>query len=79
MEKSKIQFKTDFVRNRQTVLGKAETIHDYLYHGGDLSKINTDIDRYMAVSNEDIMRVAKTYFVENNRTVVIAQPVKKEG
>jgi len=79
LEKSKIQFKSDFIRNRQTVLGKAETIHDYLYFDGDLARMNTDIDRYMAVTNEDIMRVAKTYFVENNRTVVIAQPVKKEG
>ncbi|MBP2681628.1 MAG: hypothetical protein H6Q78_1491, partial [Candidatus Krumholzibacteriota bacterium] len=34
---------------------------------------------YMAVTNDDIMRVAKTYFTENNRTVVIAQPVKKDG
>jgi len=79
LDKSKVQFKSDFIRNRQTVLGKAETIHDYLYFDGDLASMNTDIDRYMAVTNEDIMRVAKTYFVENNRTVVIAQPVKKEG
>ena len=79
LEKSKVQFRAEFVRSRQDVLGKAETIHDYLYFDGDLSKMNTDIDRYMAVTNDDIMRVAKTYFTENNRTVVIAQPVKKEG
>ena len=79
LEKSKVQFKADFVRNRQDVLGKAETIHDYLYFDGDLSRMNKDIDRYMAVTNDDIMRVAKSYFTENNRTVVIAQPVEKEG
>jgi predicted Zn-dependent peptidase len=79
LEKAKVQFKADFVRGRQDVLGKAETIHDYLYFDGDLSQMNADIDRYMAVTNDDIMRVAKTYFIENNRTVVIAQPVKKEG
>jgi predicted Zn-dependent peptidase len=79
LEKSKVQFKADFVRSRQDVLGKAETIHDYLYFDGDLSQMNTDIDRYMAVTNDDIMRVAKAYFTENNRTVVIAQPVKSEG
>jgi predicted Zn-dependent peptidase len=79
LEKSKVQFKAEFVRSRQDVLGKAETIHDYLYFDGDLSQMNTDIDRYMAVTNDDIMRVAKAYFTENNRTVVIAQPVKSEG
>jgi predicted Zn-dependent peptidase len=79
LEKSKIQFKTDFIRNRQTVLGKAEEIHDYVYFSEDLARINADIDHYMAVTNDDIMRVAKTYFTENNRTVVIAQPGSKNG
>jgi zinc protease len=79
LEKAKAQFKTDFIRSRETVLGKAEAIHDYLYFDGDLSRINTDIDRYMAVSKEDIIRVANTYFTEANRTVVTAKPVSKEG
>jgi len=79
LEKAKIQFKTDFIRNRETVLGKAETIHDYVYFSRDLANINTDVDRYMAVTQDDIIRVANKYFVENNRTVVIAQPAPKEG
>jgi zinc protease len=79
LEKAKAQYKTDFIRNRETVLGKAEAIHDYLYFDGDLSRINTDIDRYMAVSKDDIIRVANAYFTEANRTVVIAKPVSKEG
>lgn len=79
LEKAKVRFKSDFVRRRQTVLEKAEAIHDYLYFGGDLAGINTDIDRYMAVTQDDIIRVANQYFTENNRTVVIAQPAPKEG
>jgi predicted Zn-dependent peptidase len=79
LEKAKIQFKSDFIRDRQTVLGKAEAIHDHVYFSEDLARINTDIDRYMAVTNDDIMRVAKKYFIEINRTVVIAQPASKSS
>ena len=79
IEKAKVQFKSDFIRNRQRVLEKAEAIHDYLYFGDDLAKMNTDIDNYMAVSQEDIIRVANKYFTKNNRTVVIAMPASKEG
>jgi predicted Zn-dependent peptidase len=61
------------------VLGKAETIHDYVYFDRDLANMNTDVERYMSVTQDDIIRVANKYFVENNRTVVIAQPVPKEG
>jgi zinc protease len=79
LEKAKVQFKSDFIRSRQTVLDKAEAIHDYLYFAGDISQMNTDIENYMAVSQEDIMRVANEYFTEKNRTVVIANPAPKEG
>jgi predicted Zn-dependent peptidase len=79
LEKAKVRFKSDFVRGRQTVIEKAEAIHDYLYFGGDLSRINTDIEGYMEVSQEDIIRVANEYFTEQNRTVVIARPAPKEG
>jgi len=79
LEKAKIQFKTDFVGERATVLGKAETIHDYVYFDRELASMNTDVERYMAVTSEDIIRVANKYFVENNRTVVIAEPASKKG
>ena len=64
---------------RQTVLNKAEEIHRYLYFSRDLSEINTDIENYMSVTQDDILRVANKYFVKNNRTVVIAMPTSKEG
>jgi predicted Zn-dependent peptidase len=79
LEKAKIQFKSDFIMDRQTVLSKAEAIHDYVYFNQDVAEINTDIDAYMAVTQDDIIRVATQYFTENNRTVVIAQPVSDEG
>jgi predicted Zn-dependent peptidase len=79
LEKAKAQFKSGFIMGRQTVLNKAEAIHDYAYFSKDLAEINTDLDDYMAVTSEDIKRVANQYFVEPNRTVVICTPASQEG
>jgi predicted Zn-dependent peptidase len=79
LEKAKVQFKSDFIMGRQTVLDKAEAIHQYVYFSQDIAEINTDIEKYMAVTQDDIIRVANRYFTENNRTVVIAQPGSNEG
>jgi predicted Zn-dependent peptidase len=79
LEKVKIQFKSDFISGRQTVMSKAESIHHYVFFHDDLSEINTDIDKYMAVTTNDIKRVANKYLGKANRTVVIAQPPQKES
>jgi len=74
LEKLKIGFRTGFISGRQTVLNKAEALHHYALFHDDIADINEDLDRYMAVTSEDIQRVAKKYLVENNRTVVTAMP-----
>jgi len=79
LEKAKVQFKTDFIGGRQTVHQKAEAIQHYAYYHNDLAEINTDLERYMAVTTADIKRVADKYFVKNNRTVVTAMPSKKSS
>ena len=79
LEKAKIQFKTDFILGRETVMDKAEAIQHYVYYHENLEDINTELENYMAVTTEDIMRVAKKYFVDTNRTVVIANPAGKES
>jgi predicted Zn-dependent peptidase len=74
LEKAKIQFKSGFIMGRETAMNKAEVIQHYAFYHDDLSGINTDLDNYMAVTREDVVRVAKKYFVEASRTVVIANP-----
>jgi predicted Zn-dependent peptidase len=36
--------------------------------------INSRLDKVMAVTKEDVMRVANKYLVQTNRTVVITVP-----
>jgi predicted Zn-dependent peptidase len=57
-------------------MGKAESIHHYIWLHNDLSVINTDLDRYLAVTVQDIQRVAKQYLRSDNRTMVTAAPPK---
>jgi predicted Zn-dependent peptidase len=74
LNKLKVSFKSDFIEGRQTVLNKAEAIHHYVRFHSDLSDINTDLDRYLAVTADDIQRVASKYLVESNRVAVTALP-----
>jgi len=74
LEKLKVSFKSDFIEGRQTDLNKAEAIHHYVRFHDDLSEINSDLDKYMAVTADDIQRVAKKYLTQDNRTAVTALP-----
>jgi predicted Zn-dependent peptidase len=74
LEKLMVSFKSDFIGGRQTVLNKAEAIHHYILFHEDLSDINADLDLYLAVTADDIQRVARKYLVESNRVAVTAIP-----
>lgn len=74
LNKVKTKFKTNFVEGRQTVMSKAESIQHYVLFHDDIAKINTDVDDYMAVTAEDIQRVAKKYLRKDNRAVAVAVP-----
>jgi predicted Zn-dependent peptidase len=74
LEKVRTQFKSNFITSRQTNMSKAEQIHHYIWLHGDLALINSDLDRYLAVTAADIQRVAKKYLRPENRTMVIAAP-----
>jgi predicted Zn-dependent peptidase len=79
LEKAKIQFRSDYIRGRETVMDKAEALQHFAYYHDDIGNINVSLDKYMAVTSEDIMRVAKKYFITTNRTSVVANPAGKES
>jgi predicted Zn-dependent peptidase len=53
---------------------KGDQIGYYQTQLGDYSKLFDEAKKFQQVTAEDVMRVAKKYFNENNRNVVVLVP-----
>jgi zinc protease len=69
-QKLRNQIESQFVQQNSTVAGRAENLANYHVYYKDANLINTEIDRYMKVTKEDIQRVAKEYLTKDNRVVL---------
>ena len=70
LQKLKNQIETQFVSGNSTMAGIAEELANYHTYFGDANLINTEIDRYLAITPDDIQRVAKKYYDENTRATL---------
>ena len=73
-QKLRNQIENDFISANSRVAGIAETLANYHMYFGDANLINTEIERYMKVTREDIQRVANKYFTKENRVVLYYLP-----
>lgn len=73
-QKLQNQIENDFVNTNSSMAGIAENLADYHMYLGDTDLINTERERYNKVTREDLMRVAKKYFVPENRVVLYYLP-----
>jgi len=73
-QKLRNQTENDFITSNSRVVGIAESLANYHTYFGDANLINTEIDRYLAVTKEDIQRVARKYFNKDNRVVLYYLP-----
>ncbi|OGP11985.1 MAG: hypothetical protein A2055_00550 [Deltaproteobacteria bacterium GWA2_47_9] len=77
LTKAKNQIEASFIMgqdsnfNRAMLLGQYETVASW-------KLLDKYVDEMRKVTAEDVMRVAKQYFSEDNRTVGILVPVKEE-
>ncbi len=69
-QKLRNQVEAEFVTRNSSIAGIAESLANYNMYYGDANLINTEIDRFLKVTKEDIQRVAKKYFNKNNRVVL---------
>ena len=73
VEKAKNALRAGFIASRETTLGKAEELHHYLTFHTSIEEINSDLDRLLAVTSDDVKRVANTYLAPGNLTVVVVR------
>jgi len=73
-QKIRNQMETQFVSQNSSAVGIAEQLANYHVYYKDANLINTEIDRYMKVTREDLQRVAKKYLTKENRVVLHYMP-----
>lgn len=62
----------------QTALGRATALAEFTMFDGDPSLINTELDRYLAVTPQQVKEAARKYFGIANRTVLYIRPAAKK-
>ena len=78
LQKLKNQYETNAVNENASLESRAYNLAiNYVFHN-DANLINTQIDKYLAVTREDIMRVAKEYFRKDNRVVLYYLPKSQQ-
>jgi predicted Zn-dependent peptidase len=68
------QLETGFVNEKSSIVGIGSSLATYHMLYGDANLINTELDRYLEVTREDIKRVANTYLNKDNRVVLYYLP-----
>jgi predicted Zn-dependent peptidase len=79
LSKAKNVFRASFIQNRETALSKAEELQHYAMYHHSIADINGDLDTFMAVTNDDIRRVANKYLDPNNVVTLIIKPAPRTG
>ncbi len=77
-EKLRNQVENSFVTGNATIASRASNLAtDYTFFN-DTNLINTEIEKYMAVTREDLKRVANIYYRTGNRVILYYLPKSEE-
>jgi len=79
LQQAKNQFARDYVFGRLTIEQKAShLVHAAVIHD-DMTTADAEYDIFMNITREDVQRVARTYFTEENRLVLTILPAPPPG
>jgi len=79
LQKAKNQEIAMFILGRDTDEQKAVALENAAVIGKDPNLVNTELDRYLKVTPEDIERVAKEYFVPERATILTVKSAAPAG
>lgn len=74
LRRAKNRLRASRVMGQQTTMQVAEQVQHFVHLHSDLDEINTDLDRYLAVTAEDVLRVARAYLTPANRITYLVVP-----
>ncbi len=77
LQKLRNQIESRMVNSNTTIATRARNLANYHLIYGDANLINTEIDRYMDVTSEDIREAARQYLREDNRVVLYYMPANQ--
>ncbi len=77
-QKLRNQVENDFVTSNSRVAGIAESLANYKMYYGDANLINTELQRFLAVTKEDIKNAAIKYYTLDNRVVLHYLPKSEQ-
>ncbi|MGH9453119.1 MAG: M16 family metallopeptidase [Terriglobia bacterium] len=78
LDRAKNQILRDFILSRQGVQNRADELGYDAVILKDPDLINTELARFLAVTPEDIQRVAQKYFVSSNLTEIEVYPARRK-
>jgi zinc protease len=73
-QKLRNQYENQIIGGNFKIAERASNLATFYTYFGDASLINKELDRYMSVTREDLQRVARDYFHEDNRVVLYYLP-----
>ena len=76
LQKAKNRMRANFVFGLQTNLARATKLAEYETYFGDANLLMGELDKYSAVTAEEVKRVAGQYFAPTNRTILDVVPAK---
>ena len=79
MEKLRNTLLNDAVRSRQSTLFRAQRLAEYTLYDGDPHLFNTELERYLAVTPEQIRDAVARYLLTDNHSVMEVVPAHAAG
>jgi zinc protease len=74
MEKLRNTMLNDAVRGRQSTLYRAQRLAEYTLYDGDPHFLNTELERYLAVTTEEIKDATRRYLMTDNHAMMEVVP-----
>ncbi|WP_168160110.1 M16 family metallopeptidase [Steroidobacter denitrificans] len=79
LQKAKNTTRLVFLQSIRSVQARATLLGSYTVKFGDPDLINTRLDQFDTVTDDDVQRVARRYLQARNRTVVVTSPIPAGG